>query len=143
METHPLAPMTHDDQPPNWTTVERFFHPTEAHIAAGKLESEGVPVYLLGVNHASVNWIQSIALGGIRLQVPADYLEAAHRILSERVEIEPDTEVCPSCGSADISPMNNSMKIALVSIHLLSVPLPWASNRRHCASCGYEWDSRA
>ena len=138
-ETHDS--MSLEERPPNWTTVERYFHPTEAHIAAGKLESEGIPVYLLGINHASANWLYSNALGGIRLQVPADYVEAAKQLLSGIVEIQPDGEHCPRCGSVETSSMSNSRRIALLSVHLFSLPLPWQSRRRHCESCGYEWDS--
>lgn len=41
--------MEHETLEPNWTTVDRFFHPTDAHIAAGKLKSEGIPVFLFSV----------------------------------------------------------------------------------------------
>lgn len=131
--------MSIGEQSPNWTTVDRYFHPTEAHIAAGKLASEGIPVFLLGINHASANWLLSNALGGIRLQVPEDCAEDARRLLSEIVVIDDDLERCPQCGSANSSGMNNSWKIAFLAVHLLSIPVPWQSKRRHCDSCGAEW----
>ncbi|MDJ0792746.1 MAG: DUF2007 domain-containing protein [Woeseiaceae bacterium] len=133
--------MNIEEQSPNWTTVDRYFHPTEAHIAAGKLEAEGIPVFLLGINHASANWLLSNALGGIRLQVPEDFVEDAKQLLAEIVAIDEDREICPRCGSADSSPMNNSRKIAFLAVHLFSIPLPWQSKRRHCDSCGAEWIS--
>lgn len=144
--TQPVAiyeadPMNIEEQPPNWTTVDRYFHPTDAHIAAGKLESEGIPVFLLGINHASANWLLSNALGGIRLQVPEDYIEDARKLLSETVAFDKDGEKCPRCGSADSSPMNNTRKIAFLAVHLFNIPLPWQSRQRHCDSCGKEWSS--
>jgi len=134
--------MEHETQEPNWTTVDRFFHPTDAHIAAGKLESEGIPVFLLGINHASANWLLSNALGGIRIQVPAKYVDDARKVLAEIAKpSERDGPVCPQCGSSDTSAMSNSRKIAFLAVHFFSIPWPWRSDRRHCQSCGAEWES--
>ena len=133
--------MQDESKDANWTTVDRFFHPTDAHIAAGKLRSEGIPVFLLGINHASANWLLSNALGGIRLQVPASHVDDARQLLAQiaapgdAVEIE-----CPECGGSDTTAMSNSRKIAFLAVHLFSIPLPWRSNRRHCQSCGAEWE---
>ncbi|MDX1507028.1 MAG: DUF2007 domain-containing protein [Woeseiaceae bacterium] len=133
--------MSIEEHPPNWTTVDRYFHPTDAHIAAGKLESEGIPVFLLGINHASANWLLSNALGGIRLQVPEDCVVEAKQLLSEVTEVDEDSEKCPRCGAANSSPMNNSRKVAFLAVHLFNIPLPWQSRRRHCDSCGKEWST--
>ena len=131
--------MTNDAPSPAWTTIESYFHPTEAHIAAGRLESEGVPVFLLGINHASANWIIANALGGIQLQVPADCVEEARTILADPVEAPDEGPSCPACGSTETSPMTNGRKAALLAVHLLNLPLPWDHDRRHCDACGKEW----
>ena len=133
--------MDHETQAPRWTTVDRYFHPTEAHIAAGRLESEGIPVFLLGINHASANWLLSNALGGIQLQVPEDFIGDARDILGDAIVVEESGEECPKCGSADSSPMTNSRKLAFLTVHLLNIPLPWQDRRRHCDSCGHEWSA--
>ena len=133
--------MESDTKTPNWTTIDRYFHPTDAHIAAGRLEAEGIPVFLLGINHASLNWLMSNALGGIRLQVPADFVEEAKQILQETVALDDEGEKCSICGSTDISPMSNSRKVAFLAVHLFSLPIPWQKSRRHCESCGHEWES--
>ncbi len=136
--------MQSESQDSSWTTVDRFFHPTEAHIAAGKLESEGIPVFLLGINHASVNWLISVALGGIRLQVPANHVDDARQLLAQldnpSEQGESECPECPECGGSDTTAMSNSRKIAFLAIHLFSIPLPWQSNRRHCQSCGADWE---
>ena len=131
--------MDADEQAPNWTTIEHYYHPTDAHIAAGKLESEGIPVFLLGINHATANWLISTALGGIQLQVPAGYVEDARHLLSEREVVEDEEERCPHCGSGNSSAKSNSWKVAFLAFHLLNIPLPWKSRRRHCNACGKEW----
>lgn len=132
--------MENETTGPDWTTIDRFFHPTDAHIVAGRLESEGIPVYLLGINHVSANWLIANALGGIRLQVPAKFAAEARAILAERPELpEERISTCPNCESTDTSAMSNSRKIAFLAVHLFSIPIPWGRNRRHCQSCGHEW----
>lgn len=133
--------MQDESRDSSWTTVDRFFHPTDAHIAAGKLESEGIPVFLLGINHASANWLLSNALGGIRLQVPASCVDDARQILAQIAKPGDEGEdECPECGGSDTSAMSNSRKVAFLAVHLFSIPLPWRTNRRHCQSCGAEWE---
>lgn len=133
--------MQDESQNSNWTTVDRFFHPTDAHIAAGRLETEGIPVYLLGINHASANWLLSNALGGIRLQVPAEYVDDARQILAQTAESSNKGAFqCPECGGTDTTAMSDSRKIAFLAVHLFSIPLPWRTNRRRCQSCGVEWE---
>ncbi len=123
--------------------IDRFFHPTDAHIAAGRLESVGIPVFLLGINHATANWLMSIALGGIRLQVPANRTDEARSILAE--SFEPDSEenmVCPRCGGANTTAISNDWKLSFLAIHLLNLPLPWRKGRRHCLACEAEWSEQ-
>lgn len=128
-----------DSDSSRWITIDRFDHPTDAHIAAGRLESEGIPVFLLGIHHASINWLIATALGGIRLQVPAQYEDEARRLLAESAPDDPDDERCPRCGSIRSSAMTNDRKTAFLAVHLLGIPLPWRSSRRHCDACGHEW----
>jgi len=125
----------------NWVTVERFFSTTNAHIAAGRLESEGVPVFLHGINHVSVNWLIANAMGGIRLQVPEKDLARAQRILSEwpGTDAAPEDR-CPQCGDANLSRRASSWKLSFLALHLFTLPLPWRSGGRICESCKYEWD---
>jgi hypothetical protein len=132
--------MERESQDETWTTIDRFFHPTDAHIAAGRIESEGIPVFLLGINHASANWLLSNALGGIRVQVPANHVEEARAILAEIAQPLPKQDKsCPKCGSMETSAMSNSRKVAFLAVHLFSLPLPWQDTRRHCQACGSEW----
>ena len=132
--------MEEEAQPESWITIEHFYHPTEAHIAAGRLESEGIPVFLHGINHATANWLMTTALGGIRLQVPGNAVEEAKEILADTFSTESAEEKqCPSCGSDNTSVLSGSWRIALLAIHLFSIPLPWKKNRRFCSDCRNEW----
>jgi hypothetical protein len=73
-------------------TLERFIDLIEARIVAGRLEAAGIPVHLLGINHASAASLLTIALGGIRLQVPLSRLEEAKQVLAEDVALDSDSE---------------------------------------------------
>lgn len=121
-------------------TVESYLHPTEAHIAAGRVRAEGIPVHLHGINHVSANWLIANALGGIRLQVPAQHVAHAKEILATDVHFEPpDLDVCPACGSTDTTTHSTAWKISFLAVHLLNIPLPWSKNRRRCQACGNSW----
>jgi hypothetical protein len=65
-------------------TVGRYIDATEAHIAAGLLQSEGIPAYPVDINHVSANPLLGIGLGGVRLQVPAKFEEEARKLLASR-----------------------------------------------------------
>ena len=121
-------------------TVGRFFNPIEAQIAAGLLESEGIPVVLLSINHVSVYWLMANALGGIQLQVPAGLAEKAQQILAEQ-ESEAGTgdDLCPKCGSPSEPARSNTWRISVLAVHLIAVPLPWRRARRRCQACRHEW----
>ena len=133
-----------EEDPNRLVTVDRFFHPTDAHIAAGRLESEGIPVNLLGINHASANWLIAIALGGIQLQVPYHFAEEARSILSNEVQVdeaEAETELCPTCRSSNTTAHSTAWKISLLAVHLLNIPIPWGKRRRQCDDCGNTWEA--
>jgi len=120
-------------------TVARYTHPTEAHIARMKLESEGVPVFMFSANLASANWLLSGALGGIRLQVPPSELARAREILGNMDEGAPSA-TCPACGSSKVRRARFWWKMAFLSVHFFSIPLPFSTGELKCDECGHEWD---
>ena len=86
-------------------TVGCYLHPIEAEIARGRLESEGIPAFLHSNNHSQIDWPITLALGGIRLQVPSCAAQKAREILQSVVPLpDSDEEIaCPSCGSGMLS----------------------------------------
>lgn len=129
--------------PKTFVTIDRFFHPTEAHIAAGVLQAEGIPVHLLGINHASANWLVTGALGGIQLQVPAEFAALSRKLIADVQPLDdPEINRCPNCGSLDISSTSGSWKLAFLAVHLFSIPLPWRKDRKRCQDCRSEWLER-
>ena len=122
-------------------TVGWYLHPIEAEIARGRLESEGIPAFLHSQNHSHLDWPITLALGGIRLQVPSSAAEEAKEVL-ESVEPLPDSEediACPVCGSLDSIPEETSWEIAILVVHFLHIPLPFRRGEKRCQKCDEKW----
>lgn len=54
----------------------------DAHIALGRLQAEELPAFLSDEHLVQTDWLYSIAVGGIKLQVEPQYAERARRILA-------------------------------------------------------------
>ena len=76
--------------PVRWVAVQAFDNPLTAHIVCGFLESEGVPARLASEHHVWLNNLQSLALGGIRREVPEEQSARAADLLRRRDEGEFD-----------------------------------------------------
>lgn len=63
-----------------WVTLASFLHPAEAHIARLRLEAAGVACVLLDEMMAATNCL-ALAIGGVKLQVPAADAERAGILL--------------------------------------------------------------
>lgn len=62
-------------------TIASYSMPYEAHIAKSRLDSEGIPAFMADEHTINMQWLYSNALGGVKLQVPEPYAEAAIEIL--------------------------------------------------------------
>jgi hypothetical protein len=65
----------------NWNIIITFTYPHEAHLAKGKLESEGIEVIIKDELTAQVNNFYSNAIGGVKLFVKDTDFDAAYKIL--------------------------------------------------------------
>ena len=63
-------------------TVATFDHMVDAHIALGRLQAEGLQAYLGDEHLVQADWLYSIAVGGIKLQVAPQDADRARRILA-------------------------------------------------------------
>lgn len=123
-------------------TVGWYLNPIEAEIARGLLESAGIPVFLHSKEHSQIDWPMTLALGGIRLQVPPSVAADAADILGS-VQAEPKNESessCPRCGSRDVISQKRSWRIAFLAVHVLNIPLPFKSQQKKCRDCGASCD---
>jgi hypothetical protein len=134
-----------------FVTVRRYRDLSEAIVAKSLLESAGIPAWIRDENVARLEWQYSNLLGGIRLQVKAEDESAADEALAQPVpEAIPfgeqekfDQPKCPACGSIDISYQGASRRAALLSVSLLSLPMPRGATSWTCHACGARWHDTA
>ena len=63
-------------------TIATYDSMPEAHIAMGGLHAEGIDAWLADENLVQTDWLYSIAVGGIKLQVNTGDVERAMKILA-------------------------------------------------------------
>ena len=66
----------------SFQSLRQFLDPTEAHMAAACLQANGVPAFVADANLVQTNMLLSIAVGGVRLQVPQAMFVEAEAILA-------------------------------------------------------------
>lgn len=61
--------------------VAKYLVPTDAYLAQGCLEASGIPAVVADANHAQADLLISPAMGGVRVLVPASFLQQAQDVL--------------------------------------------------------------
>jgi hypothetical protein len=123
-------------------TVATFSFPHEAHVAVARLEAVGIPVFIADEYTINMQWLYSNALGGVKVQVPAEFVAKSKEILQEDLSYLLDEEFgkdmlqCPKCGSTDLFPYTKGKKPALIVFLLLGFPLFFYKHGYKCRSCG-------
>jgi hypothetical protein len=84
-----------------WIAIAHYMVPTEAYLMRGCLQSCGVPAEVADDQHIQANLLIAPALGGVRLLVPAPFLDEAKALLAahERGELALDDDA--DVGAAD------------------------------------------
>ena len=67
----------------NLVTIRQYRDPMEAMISKSALDSAGIFAFLRDENTVRIDWAWSNAIGGIRLQIKPEDVEAAEEILSQ------------------------------------------------------------
>jgi hypothetical protein len=120
------------------TAVRKFRDLPDALLAKGSLESAGIESFLADDNMVRMDWFISNLLGGIKLLVKPEDIEAANQILDQPIPEdfavdgvgEYRSPRCPNCQSLDV------IEYAGAFIGLPSVLEPiWK-----CQACGSEWE---
>jgi len=132
-------------------TVRRYRDLSEAIVGRATLESAGIFCFLQDENFLRLDWGAAIALGGLRLQVRPQDVQAAEELLSqpipESIAYEGSAEYlqphCPRCGSIEITFEGSDRSAALVSTFVLAVPLPLGAESWRCHACGCRWPNDA
>ncbi len=130
----------------NLVVLRQFRDLPEALLAKGALESAGFQCFLADDITIRMDWLWSNALGGIKLCVKTEDVDAATQLLDQGIpegfEVTGAGEYrqphCPNCESLDISFEDLNKPVAFTGI-FLGVPIPLSRRRWKCSSCGNVW----
>ncbi|MDR3528351.1 MAG: hypothetical protein P4L57_13845 [Rhizomicrobium sp.] len=133
-------------------TIAAFSEAYEAHLLRGRLQAEGVSVFIAHEMTVANMWHRSVAFGGVKVQVPYDQIETAREIerdcrlgvykeLLSREVGDLDDATCPRCGCLVYQkrrPFPRAALAVFLSLYLGVVlpPLGWIYR---CESCLREY----
>ena len=128
--------------------IGRYQYSSEAIIYKGKLESEGLEVYIRDNNIVDSNPLYSNAVGGIKLFVKNEDFIKAQNILSKVSQYSLDDNEqpikCPNCHSEQIYMVTSikDLKSFLAFLFsLLIVLIPFYSKYKYkCQACSFEFN---
>ena len=132
---------------PRPTVLRRYRDLTEAMVAKSVLDSAGIDSFLADGNVVRMDWLWSNAVGGIKLLVRTEDVEAATKLLDEATpesfEVagvgEYQQPKCPQCGSMDIT-FGEADKHLKAAGFIVGLPLKATIAGWNCHSCGSRWD---
>ena len=90
-------------------TIATFSKPEEAHLFRTRLEAAGIPAYVQDEYLIQMDWLYSNAIGGVRVQIADENLEAGREFLeNDSPQATPDAidVVCPGVDPATQPPTN-------------------------------------
>lgn len=128
--------------------VGRYQYSSEALIFKGKMESEGIDVFIRDNNIVDSNPLYSNAVGGIKLFVKEEDLEKARLILSEvsQYSLDENNQLikCPKCNAEQVEMVTSIKDIRSFLAFLFSVLvvyMPFYSKHKYkCQSCKFEFN---
>jgi hypothetical protein len=133
-------------------TVARYTNLLEAHIARGRLESEGITAFIADENIIWANWLLVDAIGGVQLQVPREDCMRARQILSDVADIhasenglarvETRSDHCPRCRTHPVQDSALLSRLAYLSLVWIGSPSAFNRELKYCRECGYSHPDR-
>lgn len=135
---------------PTFKTIARFQYTTEAQIIKGRLEAEGIEVFLQDHLTIDTDPLVSNAIGGVKLKVLAkDALKAQH-ILStiKQYSLDDDGNMikCPNCDSEKVelfSTISDFKSFFAFLIGFLFGTLPFHTRYKYtCENCNTEFNQK-
>ncbi|WP_419212901.1 DUF2007 domain-containing protein [Maribacter sp. X9] len=117
-----------------------FEYVADVQIVKGKLESEGIPVFLRDENTLNSDPLISNAIGGVKLQVYSSDRDRAIEIYDEirayAVDDFGNSIICPNCKAKKIEPYYNRKGIFYKLF-------PFFEKRKYkCLTCGIITNSK-
>jgi DNA-directed RNA polymerase subunit RPC12/RpoP len=130
-----------------FVTIAKFQYSTEAEIMKGRLESDGIQVFLKDNITIDTDPLVSNAIGGIKLKVLAKDEEKAKEILRSinAYALNDDGEpiACPNCGKNHIelySTITNFKSLVSFLIGFITGTLSFSARYQYkCEDCNTEF----
>lgn len=126
--------------------IKTFQYSAEAYICKGRLEAEGIRVYLRDHNIVDSQPLYSQAVGGVKLYVGSLDAKKANQVLASISEFSVDDYgkplKCPNCGAEKIemaTSVKNEKSILRFLPALLFGVFPFVKYRFRCRECGFEF----
>ena len=125
--------------------VARFFASSDAHILRALLEVEDIKVEIFDEQFSSLNPVDSVISGGIKLMILNSDIPKAEPIIQryyDNLKIEAGN-ICPECGSLDVK-NDYVRRFTGVCYATFGALLGTGFQRstpqyKKCNKCGYEW----
>ena len=129
-------------------TIARFQYSSEAQIIKGRLEADGIQVFLSDNLTIDTDPLVSNAIGGVKLKVlSSQALEAQHILESIRkysIDDDGNTIHCPNCKSEKIelfSTIKDAKSLFWFLFGVLFSSLPFYTKHKYkCEDCKTEFD---
>lgn len=128
--------------------LAEYQYPSEAFIYKGKVESEGIEIFMRDLFTIDANPMMSNAVGGVKLYVKSEDYDKAKAILSDvsRFSLDNDGKLmnCPNCGVAEIemqTTIRNKKGLVPFLVSLLMGGLPYHVS--YVYRCAFEFTKTA
>lgn len=130
-----------------FTLIGRYQYTSQALIYKGKLESEGINVFIRDNAVIDANPLYSNAMGGVKLYVKNEDLPNAQEVLSQisKVSLDDNNQPikCPNCGAEQIAMFTSirdlkSLISFMFSTLLLGIPFR-TKHKYKCEKCKFEF----
>lgn len=131
-----------------FTKVAAFQYSSEAVIIKGKLEAEGIEVFMADSNTIDTDPLVSNAIGGVKLFVKTEDSDKARQILNEVSRYSLNDEggllICPNCknNKVEVGTTIKDLKSLLAFLFtFIAVLLPvYTKYKYRCNNCGHEFN---
>jgi DNA-directed RNA polymerase subunit RPC12/RpoP len=129
-------------------TIARFQYSSEAQIIKGRLEAEGIEVFLSDNLTIDTDPLVSNAIGGVKLKVLSEQSDEAIEILESirtySLDDEGNSIHCPKCNSEKIelfSTIKDAKSLIWFIFGVLFSSLPFYTRHKYrCEACKTEFD---
>jgi len=130
-----------------FVTIAKFQYSSEAQIVKGRLEADGIAVFLRDNITIDTDPLVSNAIGGVKLKVLAKDVQNAKVILNSiqkySINDEGKAIICPNCGSHHIemySTITGFKSLVFFLIGFISGTLPFSTRYQYkCEDCKTEF----